>query len=181
MNLSKYGLEDLMDPNRADILEEASKLSTLEVHRRDLSFNGWIFWYLGFSEVDCYNSSVILSWVFDIFKVEFFRIELRFEKDIVDLLIVDCTVRFISECGNVCELRSFCGYMFWSSCVALLLLSINLEDFVTRVSGSILILYREDVVVFIHISIVSFWMNNDLVGFSLFSHQGGFLHKSLQV
>ncbi|KAF3510541.1 hypothetical protein F2Q69_00001431 [Brassica cretica] len=40
------------------------KVIVLEVHRRDLDFNGWIFCYLGFSEAGRHSSSAGQSWVF---------------------------------------------------------------------------------------------------------------------
>ncbi|KAF3540566.1 hypothetical protein F2Q69_00025038 [Brassica cretica] len=43
---------------------EASSVSGLEVHRRDLDFNGWIFCCLGFLEAGRHSSSAEQSWVF---------------------------------------------------------------------------------------------------------------------
>ena len=60
----KADLEGQTDPDRADILWEASSVSGLKVHRRDLYFNGWIFCCLGFSEASRHSSSAVLSWVF---------------------------------------------------------------------------------------------------------------------
>uniref|UniRef100_A0A0D3B8Q6 Uncharacterized protein n=1 Tax=Brassica oleracea var. oleracea TaxID=109376 RepID=A0A0D3B8Q6_BRAOL len=45
-------------------LWEASSVSGLEIHRRDLDFNGWIFCCLGFSEAGRHSSSAGQSWVF---------------------------------------------------------------------------------------------------------------------
>lgn len=57
----KAGLEGQTDPDRADILWEASSVSGLKVHRRDLDSNGWIFCCLGFSEAGRHSSSAVLS------------------------------------------------------------------------------------------------------------------------
>ncbi|KAF3590856.1 hypothetical protein DY000_02021280 [Brassica cretica] len=57
----KADLEGQTDPDRADILWEASSVSELKVHRRDLDFNGWIFCCLGFSEAGRHSSSAVLS------------------------------------------------------------------------------------------------------------------------
>ncbi|KAF2594290.1 hypothetical protein F2Q70_00042737 [Brassica cretica] len=54
-------LEGQTDPDRADILWEASSISGLKVHRKDLDFNGWIFCCLGFSEAGRHSSSAVLS------------------------------------------------------------------------------------------------------------------------
>uniref|UniRef100_A0A0D3D2X4 Uncharacterized protein n=1 Tax=Brassica oleracea var. oleracea TaxID=109376 RepID=A0A0D3D2X4_BRAOL len=54
-----------------------SSIYGLEVHRRDLDFNGWIFCCLGFLEVGRHSSSAEQSWV------------------------------FVSGSRNLCELRSF--------------------------------------------------------------------------
>uniref|UniRef100_A0A0D3BTF5 3-oxoacyl-[acyl-carrier-protein] reductase n=1 Tax=Brassica oleracea var. oleracea TaxID=109376 RepID=A0A0D3BTF5_BRAOL len=62
--ISRLDLEGQTDPDRADILWEASKVSGLEVHRRDLDFNGWIFCCLGFLEAGRHSSSAEQSWVF---------------------------------------------------------------------------------------------------------------------
>ena len=61
---SRLVLEDQTELDRADILWEASSVSGLEVHRRDLDFNGWIFCCLGFSEAGRHSSSAGQSWVF---------------------------------------------------------------------------------------------------------------------
>ncbi|KAF3514942.1 hypothetical protein F2Q69_00008810 [Brassica cretica] len=59
------GVGYLLDgENQADILWEASSVSGLEIHRRDLDFNGWIFGCLGFSEAGRHSSSAGQSWVF---------------------------------------------------------------------------------------------------------------------
>ncbi|KAF3535400.1 hypothetical protein F2Q69_00023346 [Brassica cretica] len=55
---------DQTELDRADILWEASSVSGLEIHRRDLDFNGWIFCCLGFSEAGRHSSSAGQSWVF---------------------------------------------------------------------------------------------------------------------
>ncbi|KAF3504355.1 hypothetical protein F2Q69_00044578 [Brassica cretica] len=55
--ISRLVLEDKTELERADILWEASSVSGLEVHRRDLDFNGWIFCCLGFSEAGRHSSS----------------------------------------------------------------------------------------------------------------------------
>lgn len=57
----KAGLEGQTDPDRADILWEASSVSGLKVHRRDLDSNGWIFCCLGFGEAGRHSSSAVLS------------------------------------------------------------------------------------------------------------------------
>ena len=62
--ISRLDLEGQTDPDRADILWEASSVSGLEVHRRDLDFNGWIFCCLGFLEAGRHSSSAEQSWVF---------------------------------------------------------------------------------------------------------------------
>ena len=62
--ISRLDLEGQTDPDRADILWEASSVSGLEIHRRDLDFNGWIFCCLGFSEAGRHSSSAGQSWVF---------------------------------------------------------------------------------------------------------------------
>ncbi|KAF3589142.1 hypothetical protein F2Q69_00029774 [Brassica cretica] len=62
--ISRLDLEGQTDPDRADILWEASSVSGLEIHRRDLDFNGWIFCCLGFLEAGRHSSSAEQSWVF---------------------------------------------------------------------------------------------------------------------
>ena len=62
--ISRLVLEDQTELDRADILWEASSVSGLEVHRRDLVFNGWIFCCLGFLEAGRHSSSAEQSWVF---------------------------------------------------------------------------------------------------------------------
>ncbi|CAN7056745.1 unnamed protein product [Brassica oleracea var. botrytis] len=57
----KADLEGQTDPDRADILWEASSVSRLKVHRRDLDFNGWNLCCLGFSEAGRHSSSAVLS------------------------------------------------------------------------------------------------------------------------
>ncbi|KAF2602122.1 hypothetical protein F2Q70_00028081 [Brassica cretica] len=54
-------LEGQTDPDQADIFWEASSVSGLKFHQRDLDFNGWIFCCLGFSEVGRHSSSAVLS------------------------------------------------------------------------------------------------------------------------
>lgn len=61
---SRLDLEGQTDSDRVDILWEASSVSGLEVHRRDLDFNGWIFCCLGFLEAGRHSSSTEQSWVF---------------------------------------------------------------------------------------------------------------------
>ena len=62
--ISRLDLEGQTDPDRADILWEASSVSDLEIHQRDLDFNGWIFCCLVFSEAGRHSSSAGQSWVF---------------------------------------------------------------------------------------------------------------------
>lgn len=61
LGLSRQSLEGQTDPDRADILWEASSVSGLKVHRRDLDSNGWIFCCLGFGEAGRHSSSAVLS------------------------------------------------------------------------------------------------------------------------
>ena len=61
LGLSRQNLECQTDPDRADILWEASSVSGLKVHRRDLDSNGWIFCCLGFGEAGRHSSSAVLS------------------------------------------------------------------------------------------------------------------------
>ncbi|KAF3563461.1 hypothetical protein DY000_02018635 [Brassica cretica] len=62
--ISRLVLENKTELERAAILWKASSVSGLEVHRRDLDFNSWIFCCLGFSEAGCHSSSAGQSWVF---------------------------------------------------------------------------------------------------------------------
>ena len=62
--ISRLVLEDQTELDRADILWEAASVSGLEVHRRDLDFNGWIFCCLGFREAGRHSSSGEQFWVF---------------------------------------------------------------------------------------------------------------------
>uniref|UniRef100_A0A0D3D7V7 HSF-type DNA-binding domain-containing protein n=1 Tax=Brassica oleracea var. oleracea TaxID=109376 RepID=A0A0D3D7V7_BRAOL len=62
--ISRLVLEDQTELDLADIFWEASSVSGLEIHRRDLDFNGWIFCCLVFSEAGRHSSSAGQSWVF---------------------------------------------------------------------------------------------------------------------
>ncbi|KAF3499362.1 hypothetical protein F2Q69_00039752 [Brassica cretica] len=62
--ISRLVLEDQTEFDRADILWEAYSVSGLEIHRRDLDFNGWIFCCRSFSEAGRHSSSTEQSWVF---------------------------------------------------------------------------------------------------------------------
>ncbi|KAF2605411.1 hypothetical protein F2Q70_00026801 [Brassica cretica] len=62
--ISRLVLEDQTELDRADILWETSPVSGLEIHRRDLDFNGWIFCCLGFRKSGRHSSSAVQSWVF---------------------------------------------------------------------------------------------------------------------
>uniref|UniRef100_A0A0D3AU96 ADP-ribosyl cyclase/cyclic ADP-ribose hydrolase n=1 Tax=Brassica oleracea var. oleracea TaxID=109376 RepID=A0A0D3AU96_BRAOL len=63
--ISRLVLEDQTELDRANILWEASSVSGLEIHQRDLDFNGWIFCCLGFSEAGRHSSSAGQSWFLD--------------------------------------------------------------------------------------------------------------------